>query len=139
MIDMKIENIDNKIIIYLYKEKIPNTTSLLKENVKNLFVNLIRKYHLNLFGYAKVTIYQNDQYGCILEIDKLYNDLDINIIDLQLIVHKNVDFYLEISDALYFDDFKDVICKNNKFYVDINCLDNLLKYIECGKIIYNDF
>ncbi len=135
---MKLEYLNDKIIIYLYNEKLTDNSDLLKEKIKKIIIKLIKNYHLNLFGYLKLNIYENDKYGLIMEIDKVNNVFNIDIIDLKIVIYPNVNFYLEISDDLYIDNFKNSIYKDNKFYINIDNLDNLLKYLEYGRIIYHN-
>ena len=105
---MKIDFLNEKIIIYFYEKKINlDNIDSLNRKVKDIFINLIKKRHLKLFGYFKIHIYQNNTYGCIFEIEKIYqNSFNIEIIDLKLVVHRNVSFYLEIDDSLFIDDIK---------------------------------
>ena len=137
--NMKIECFENKIIIYLYKNKLClDNIDILNKEIKNLFIKLIKICNFDFFGLSKVNIYNNDVYGNIIEIDKIYkSDFNLDIIDLKLIVHKNIDFYLEIDNNLYID-VKEDFYKNDKYYININRFDNLLKYIEYGKIIYKN-
>ena len=136
---MKIECIDDKMIIYLYKDKLClDDINILNKQVKSLFIKLIKKYHYDFFGFSKVNIYHNDLYGSVLEIEKIYNnEFNIDIIDLKLVIYNNVPFYIEISDNLYLDVKEDFI-KDFKYYININKLDNLLKYLEYGKIAYKN-
>ena len=138
MISMKIEIKDKKTYIYLYKYLLDfdNIDNLNKE-VKNIFIKLIKKYKLDFFGYSKVDIYENKKYGCIMEIDRIEsNDFYLDIIDLKLVIHRNTPFYLEFDDY-YFDSlYKNIFIQNGKYYLNINDLDNLMKYLEYGKIVY---
>ena len=85
--------------------------------------------------FFKVDIYENQKYGCILEIKKIYGD-NTDFIDLKIVLHRNITFNL-VMDEYYFFNFDDVIYKNNKYYVDINKIDNLDKYMEFGVINYD--
>lgn len=136
---MKIECIDNKIIVYLYKYKLSfDNIEKLNNEIKSIFIKLIKKYHFDFFGYSKVDIYENKKYGSILEINKIYNsDFNIEIIDLKLSVHRNMPFYLKIDDYFSFMSRK-ITVKEDKFYININDIDNILEYIEYGKIIYRE-
>lgn len=135
---MKIESKDNLIYIYLYRYKLDfSDMNNLNKEIKNVFIKLIKVYKLDFFGYSKVNIYENKKYGCILEIEKIYNnEFNDDLIDLKLIIHENTPFYLEFDDYL-FDFFdKQVIRENNKYYLNLEDIDNLYKYIEFGKIVY---
>ena len=134
---MKIECTDNKIIIYLhrYKLNIDNIEELNK-SIKNIFIKLFKVYKLPILGYSKVYIYQNDKYGSILEIEKIYNnDYNLDIIDLKLIIFKDVPMYLEFDDYYFIN--KQMFIKNNKYYLNINNINDLWKYLEFGKVIYD--
>lgn len=136
---MKIECENDKIIVYLYNDILPfDDIELLNKKIKELFIKIIKMYHLSFFGYSIVNIYHNDYYGCILEIKKIYNnDFNTDIMDLKVIIHKNVDFFLEIDDNLYVDS-TDFIIENDKYYLNISKIDNIYKYIEYGKIVYKN-
>ena len=136
---MKIECIDNKIIVYIYQYLLNiNEMKELYNEIKRIILKLINSYHFNFFGYNIVNVYQNDCYGCILEIENIYNDsFNNNIIDLKLIVHQKQDFYLEFNDYLFNENIKNIIYYNNKYYLKISKIDNIYKYIELGKIVYN--
>ncbi len=139
MISMKIECMNEKVIVYLYKYRLSfDDTDKLNQEIKNIFIRLIKKYHFNFFGYSIVNVYENKKYGCVLEIEQIYNNgFNIEIIDLKLIVHRNCNFYLEFNDYFFFLPH-DLLIKNNKYYMNINNIDNLLKYSEFGKLIYNE-
>lgn len=136
---MKIECENDKIIVYLYNDILPfDDINLLNKKIKEIFIKIIKIYHLNFFGYSIVNIYHNDYYGCILEIEKIYNsDFNTDIMDLKVIIHKNVDFFLEIDDDLYVDS-SDFTINNDKYYINLSKINNIYKYIEYGKIVYKN-
>ena len=138
MIGMKIDFNNDKTIIYLYQDKLDfDNIDKLNKEIKDIFIKLIKIYHLDFFGYFKVHIYENKKYGCILEIEKKFgNEFNIDIIDLKLVIHKDSPFYLEMNDYLFDYKIDNLQVINNKYYVNIDDLDNLNKYIEYGKIIY---
>ena len=133
---MKLEFKNNLLIIYLYKYLFDyQDNKLLHQEIKTLFINLIKNYHISLFGFLKVDIYENKKYGCILEVSKI-NDNDLDYLDLKIIIHSNVNFYL-VMDKYYFFNLKDVVYKDNKYYINIVNIDNIVKYIEFGNIEYD--
>ncbi len=136
---MKIEYQGDKIIIYLYRYKINlNNLEKLNEDVKNVFIKLIKTYRLNLFGYSKVHLYENKKYGIIFEIEKVYQgDFLKEIIDLKLLLHEDATFYLEMESYPLDKKNDDIFYQNGKFYWNIEKIDNLLKYLELGRIIYD--
>lgn len=133
---MKIKYQSDLIIIYLYKHFLEyDNKDKLHHEIKEIFINLIKNYKLDLFGYFKVDIYENKKYGCILEINKIYSD-NSDYIDLKVILHRNTKFYLVMSEY-YFLNIENVKYHNNNFYLDIENIENLDNYIEFGEIYYD--
>ena len=141
MIGMKIEFTDNIIIVYLYQYTLNfNDLNVLNKEIKQVFMKLMKKYKINFFGYSEVCIYNNDKYGNILEIEKIYDnsEFNMNTIDLKIIVYKNVPMYLEFNDFYFTKIPKHLIIKDNKYYIDISSIKNIIKYIEYGRINYKE-
>ena len=137
MIDMKIKYLDNKIIVYLPGNRLTiNNIEELNKEIKNIIIKLIKRYNIDFYGYSKVTIYNNEYYGNILEIEKIYQTYQKNI-DLKIIIYRFITMYLEFDDYLFLDRPKDLIIKDGKYYLKIDKNLNLLKYIEYGKVIYD--
>lgn len=133
---MKIKYQSDLIIIYLYKHFLEyDNKDKLHHEIKEIFINLIKNYNLDLFGYFKVDIYENKKYGCILEINKIYSD-NSDYIDLKVILHHNTKFYL-VMNEYYFLNIEHVKYHNNNFYLDIDNIENLDNYIEFGEIYYD--
>ena len=133
---MKIKYQSDLIIIYLYKHFLEyDNKDKLHHEIKEIFINLIKNYNLDLFGYFKVDIYENKKYGCILEINKIYSD-NSDYIDLKVILHRNTKFYL-VMNEYYFLNIENVKYHNNNFYLDIENIENLDNYIEFGEIYYD--
>lgn len=131
---MKIECLEDKVIIYLYRYILDfDNMEKLNSQVKNIFIKLIKVYKLDFFGYSKVHIYNHKKYGSILEIEKIYNsEFNSDIIDLKLVIHDDTEFLLEFDDR-YFNELE---YKGGKYYLNLDKVDNLYKYLEFGKIIY---
>ena len=73
MINMKIETIDGKIIIYLYRDTINiNDADALNNKIKDIFIRIMKHGNYDFFGYSRVDIYHNPYYGIILEVEKMY-------------------------------------------------------------------
>ena len=136
MISMKLEVNDEKVIVYLYNELIDiNNIDGLNKKIKDLFIKIMKRYNLDFFGYSKVNVYHNENYGLILEIEKIYNtDIRYNVIDIKIIVYKNVPIYLEFDDYYFVDKPKKLIEYNKKYYLEINNDIDINKYIEYGKV-----
>jgi len=138
MISMKVKYQNNKIIIYLYNELIDvSHLDEINDKIKNIFIRLMKRYDVNFFGYSIVNVYYNKKYGIILEIVKLY-DNEYGTIDLKVILYRNVTMYL-VFDDIYFDyRGKNYYYKNKKFYLNVENIDNICKYIEYSDAIYYD-
>lgn len=138
MISMKVEFDNNKIIVYLYQCFFDyHDIDKLNSEIKKIIIKLIKRYNLEFFGYNIVHLYHNKYYGSVLEIENIYySDFNINVIDLKLIIHHDNPFYLEMND--YYEDIenKKIIFFKGKFYYNLENVDNILKIIEFGKIIY---
>lgn len=132
---MKIEFIDNKIILYLYQYRLSfDNKDKLNKEIKTIFLKLIKKYQLDLFGFNKVSIYENKIYGCIIEIENIGVDNYFReIIDLKIEIYNSVPFVFEFDDDYFFENLERY---NNKYYKEIKSNAEILKYIEYGKIIY---
>ena len=135
---MKVDFKNDKIIVYLYDFNLNiNNADALNEKIKDLIIMIIKKYKVNFFGYSKIVIYNNEKYGSIIEILPIVtNDFSFNTIDLKIVVYKNTPMYLELDNCYSLEMFKKVFIKNNKYYLNINNIENIAKYIELGKIIY---
>ena len=137
MINMKVLNEDGKILVYLYNDRVDvDNLDELNDIIRKLFIKLIKRYHISLFGYNKVTIYHNSNYGLIIEIKNIYEfDYPKEIIDLKLVVYKNSTMYLEFDNYYFSSKPRNLIYENNKYYLNIDDINNINKYIEYGRII----
>ena len=137
MINMKVEFNENKIYVYLYQNDIDiNNIENLNNKIKIIFIKIIKKYNLDLYGFNKVVIYHNTKYGIVLEIEKIYSIYPSKIIDLKIIIYKNTLMYLEFDDYYFVNKPKNLIIKNNKYYLNIDNIKNITDYIEYGKLIF---
>ena len=134
---MKIDFIDDKIIIYLrdifFNDDIKSATM----DVKNIFIRLISYYHIKLSGLYDVYAYENNKYGTILEIIKKENLFNPDIIDIKIKLFKNNNFYFKTKDFFIISNYNNIYYDNNYYYININNIDNIIKVIEFGDIIYN--
>ena len=135
---MKIDFNDEKIIVYLYEYTFSfDNKEKLNTEIKNIFLKLIKKYYLNLYGFNRVIIYENKIYGCIMEIERLgVDNFYPEVIDLKIVVYNDVSFAFEFSDDIFLMSYDGIYMKNNKYYIDIKNDEDIIKYIEYGKIIY---
>lgn len=130
---MKIECLENKVIIYLYRYLLSlDQKEQLNNEIKNLFVKLIKVYHLHFFGYNKVYIYYHHNYGYVLEIENIYEGELNDIIDLKIIIADKSKMQFEFEDKY----FNNLNYNNGKYYLDLDNIDDIYPYLEFGKLIY---
>ena len=137
---MKIEIIDEKIVLYLYNYffKSLDKDNITKE-IKNIFIRLIKYYKLKINGIYEVFVYENKKYGTILEIIKQEELLfHKDLIDIKVKIFKDVNIYLKSDNYFIFDKFKNIYYKDNNYYIDIKNINNLINIIEFIDIIYNE-
>ena len=137
--NMKIINDNDKIIVYLFKCKLAiDDYNRLNEEIKNIFIKLIKYYKLDLFGYLNVTIFHNDISGCFIEIEKLsIVGCKKDIIDLKILLYKNVPMYFEFDEyPLINNKMGELKYENKKYYLEIKNTKDIYKYLEYGKIVY---
>lgn len=138
MISMKIDVKEDKIIVYLYKYKLSfDNLEKLTNDIKNIFVKLIKVYNVDLHGYLKVLLYCNKIYGYVLEIESLYTDYDFETIDLKLVIYDNCEFYFKTNNYFIVEGIDKVYYNNGAFYVNLKLLNDLINVIEHGEIIYD--
>lgn len=129
---MKIEYLDNKIIIYTTDKNIDS----LEEYCNNIIDELKNMYNINLKGFYHVNAFIDKEYGIVLELNLEDRDLyiDLSKIDLHIIKY-DINFLFEIDDI--FDiDVNNFILYNNKYYIDVNNISN--DNIEFVKLIYKN-
>ena len=129
---MKVDSIDNKIIIYLRDIN----SSDLEELCRDVINKLNDYYNIELKGFYDVIIYIDSKYGSVLEF--ILEDLDLyydySKVDLH-IIKKDVNFLYQVDDILDLNIDKFYLY-HNKYYIP---LDNLtLRNIEFGRIIYQN-
>lgn len=141
MIITKIKLDDDKIVLYVINQKI-DFDIFCKEKIesflKNIIVKLKKKGH-KISGFYNVNVYQNNNYGFIVEFKK-ESDLDFfpDLIDLKMNIFYDSDIYLELDDYFLIDRYANKFCLNDKWYVNINNLSNmdLIRLIEFCNINY---
>lgn len=134
---MKIEFRDDKTIVYLYRYQLSfDDTNKLTKEIKSIFVKLIKVYNLDLNGYLKVEVYCNKYYGYILVLENIYKDDDFVTIDLKLEINDDSDFYFKTNDYFILENYKNVYFDGRNFYINIKYIENLIKIIEYGEIVF---
>ena len=125
---MKVEEVNNKIVIYIYDKKLLNKK--IKDIIEYSF-NILEKYYdytVDIYYYIKV--YINKYYGIILE---LYNN-DIEY-EITLRIIKDALFLYKIEDPLNYLD-NEIYYYDNNFYLNIN--KENINILEKSEIIYDE-
>ena len=135
---MKIEFNDEKIIIYLYEFYFDtlDKNNLIK-NIKKIFLKLMIYYDIKLLGLYNVSIFENIKYGTVLEIDKEKLLFPRNMIDINVKIFKNQEFYLKTNDYFSIENYNNIYYYKDNYYINIKNIDNIYKVLEHVKIIYN--
>ncbi len=141
---MKFINEDNDIVLYIKKELI-NFNYYKKENIENYIKELIIKikkiYHKKISGSYIVNIYQNKNYGLIIELKKQnYIELFPDLIDLKLNIFYDSNILLELQDYYLISKYKKIYYKDDNFYINIDELTkkDQLYLSEFCNYIYGD-
>ena len=137
---MKIKVIDSdKIILYLYNYFFETEEkAIIVREIKKIFIRLIKNYHFKIGGIYDVLVYENKDYGTILEIEKceelLFNP---DLIDIKVRIIKDLDFYYKTSDYFIIEKYNNIYYQDSYYYLKINDKLDLISLSEFGNIEYN--
>ena len=142
---MKLVQYDDKYVIYLNNlylgsVNLDNNTNI-TTYVKEVLMNLNDYYHIKLNGFYKVHVYINNNYGMIMDVNKIsdYDDFGIDNIELKVIINNNSKMYISTDNYDVIKNFNCFYIKDNKYYLNIDNLSNFTKYSDFFDIIYKDF
>jgi len=137
---MKIENKDNLIIVYLIDTFYSNLEKKeLINEIKKIFIRLTKYHNYELKGVFDVYLYENIKYGVILEIvsvDELLFPREY--IDINLKIYKDKKFYFKTNDYFIISKYKNIYYYHDYYYIDIDNIDNYLKIMEHGMLLYKE-
>lgn len=141
---MKIIEMENKIILYLYDNELSlKNFKTLEENLKELFIRLRKYYDLKIHGFYNVYIYNDSKYGSVLEL------LKEDILDFDYLMDE-VDMKIEIKDTNFLFKYNDILEIDKKLLNKFEIHKNLLKpkfkltkmelanILEYATLIYNE-
>ncbi len=139
---MKVEKINDELInIYFnpfyFKDIDLNNKLELVEIIKNLIKKVESRYKLFLSGFYKIKVYPNEKLGVFLNIIKIDDNEFSNTTDFRIVIYPNEKFFLETELYELFDNVKKRYC-NNKFYIDIEDIDNILPISDMVDVIYGN-
>ena len=137
---MKVLIENDIIILYLYNYYFENDDKeYLTKEIKKIFLKLIKYYYIEMNGFYEVNIYENIKYGVILEIilkDKLLFRSDF--IDIKVNLFKNKNMYFKTKDYFILNNYQNIYYHDNYYYIDIQDIDDILKVIEFGELVYKE-
>ncbi len=137
---------------FVYNEDIITIYILKKDNfdlkdrkgletyLKRLIVLLKKKKYDIKSGLYIAKIYQNNNYGLIIELENIEElELFKDMIDLKILIYDDSLMYLKIEDYFLINDKKKKYY-NDSFYINISDLTGLerINLSEFSKIIYGD-
>lgn len=139
---MRIEIIDDGIKMFFQNEFFSNINWHEKEQVvekiKSLFLRIRKKYHLHIKGLYKVKVYPHE-IGVTIEAIQLEEETYTNAdVDLRIIILFQREMYLKIEDSSFIEDTNLPYFYKNGYYVDVDDIDNIIKYIEYGTLVSQD-
>ena len=133
---------EDDITIFIYKniEEKLNDKDNIEEYIKNILINIKKTYKKKISGYYIINIYQNKNYGVILEIKK-EEDFDFfpDVVDIKVEIEEESEIYLEVEDYFLINKITDKIyIHDNNYYVNIEDINkkDILNLSEFYKIVY---
>lgn len=137
---MKVEKINDDLInIYFnpfyFKDIDLNNKLELIEVIKDLIKKAESRYKLFLSGFYKIKVYPNKKLGVFLNIIKIDDNEFSNTTDFRIVIYPNEKFFLETELYELFNNVEMRYC-NNKFYIDIDDVDNILPISDMVDVIY---
>ena len=132
---MKIQVQDSdKIILYLYNYFFKSEEKdIIVREIKKIFIRLIKNYHFKIGGIYDVLVYENKDYGTILEIEKkeelLFNP---DLIDIKVRIIKDIDFYYKTSDYFIIENYNNIYYQDSYYYLKLNDKLDLVSLSEFG-------
>ena len=143
---MKIEQTNDKIILYLKREQINDINfkdiDELEDYFKNLFLKLKRTVDLDINGFYLLNIYLDDYYGAALEIikeDDSYTFYLDGQIDMRINIIKT-DFLYEVDNYNIDKSKFDIYLYENKVYIKLKeqiKQKEMFTLLENSKFIYD--
>ncbi len=125
---MKVEKLNNKIIVYNINKK----EEKIEDMIKDILNDLNEYYKYQIKSSYDIKIYINKYYGKIIEL----NEIDIsedNVVKINVNILKDTLFLYEVEDPLDYLN-EEIYYYDNKYYINIK--KENIKLIENSKLIY---
>ena len=128
--------VNNKNIDFDYKIK-----ENMEDYIKKLIIKINKIYKIKISGAYQVLIYQNKNYGLIIEMNKI-EELEFfpDLIDLKINIFYDSEIFMELSDYFLINNYTNIYFYNDKYYLNIKevSLKDQLYLSEFSKYIYGD-
>lgn len=139
---MKVVTDYDSLVLYINKNMIDfdiHVKEQIEKFIKAIVIRL-RKRGFDISGFYGVKVYQNDNYGMVIDMKK-EEELDFfpDLIDLKLVIYYDSDMYIKVDDYFLVCCFDSSFFKDNYWYVNINDLEDkdIIKLLEFGELVYN--
>ncbi len=137
---MKIEKIEDGYKLFIqniyFKDINWNDKECVIERIKEIITKIKKRYNLKIKGLYRVKVYPS-KIGVILYVllldEENYSNIDL---DLRIIVIFNKDVYLKIEDSSFIDRLP--YTYKDSYYINVEDITNIDKYIEYGSIVLED-
>ncbi len=119
---------EDNIVIFINQKSI-NFNYRIKEKIedyiKKLIIKIKKIYKIKISGSYEVLIYQNNNYGLIIEMNKI-DDLEFfpELIDLKINVYYDSEIFIEINDYFLISNYKNIYYYDDKYYINIKNISN---------------
>lgn len=139
---MKIERLEDGYKLFIqnvyFKDINWNDKEIVIERIKEIINKIKKRYNLKIKGLYRVKVYPS-KVGVFLYIllldEENYSGLDL---DLRIVIIFNKCIYLKIDDSSFIIDNNLPYMYKDSYYINIDDIDVIDKYIEYGSIVLED-
>lgn len=139
---MKIERLEDGYKLFIqnvyFKDINWNNKESVIERIKEIINKIKKRYNLKIKGLYRVKVYPS-KVGVFLYIllldEENYSGLDL---DLRIVIIFNKNIYLKIDDSNFIIDNNLPYMYKDSYYINIDAIDTIDKYIEYGSIVLED-
>ncbi len=110
----------------------------LESFLKRIFLFIKKRFNILMSGLYYVDIYINKKAGAFIFINKDNSFIRTKEIDMRIKIIYDNNFFYKTSEYEIIKNEKDIYYYNNHYYINIDCLSEITKYLEFGEIIYDN-
>ena len=139
---MKIEIIEDGYKLFIqniyFKDINWNDKESVIDRIKEIINKIKKRYNLKIKGLYRVKVYPNKA-GVLIYILLLDEDNYSNIdLDLRIVIIFNKDIYLKVEDSSFLMDNNLPYIYKDSYYINVENIDIIDKYIEYGTLVLED-